>query len=85
MACTFSIPFSGTADAVLSKARSAVQAQNGTFSGDASGGSFQVSVFGNSISGSYTVSGQQLNMVITDKPFLIPCGTIENFLKGQLG
>lgn len=83
-ACNFSIPFSGSSDATISKARSAVQSQGGTFTGDASSGSFDVSVFGNTIRGSYTVSGQTLQIDIASKPFLIPCSTIEGFLKSQL-
>ena len=30
------------------------------------------------------VIGQELNIDITDKPFLVPCNMIENFLKSQL-
>jgi hypothetical protein len=84
MACDFSIPFSGDAEAVLAKARSAVQSQGGNFNGDANSGEFNVSVFGNKIVGNYTVSGQTLNINITDKPFMVPCNAIESFLKGQL-
>lgn len=84
MACNFSIPFSGNAEAILSKARSTVQGQGGDFNGDANSGEFNVSVFGNKIVGQYTVSGQTLNINITDKPFMVPCSAIESFLKGQL-
>ncbi len=85
MACNFSIPFTGSAQNVLNKAKSAVQSQGGTFNGDETGGNFSVSVLGNTIAGSYTVTGQNMSIVITDKPFLIPCGTIEGFLKSQIG
>jgi hypothetical protein len=84
MACDFSIPFSGNADAVLAKAKSTVQSQGGNFDGDTNSGNFNVSVFGNTIVGNYTVSGQTLNIKITDKPFMVPCAAIESFLKGQL-
>lgn len=84
MACEFSIPFSGNAESVLAKARSTVQSQGGTFNGDAASGDFSVSVFGNKIVGNYAVSGQTLNISITDKPFMVPCSAIETFLKGQL-
>jgi hypothetical protein len=84
MACDFSIPFSGNADEILAKARSTVQGQGGDFNGDTNNGEFTVSVFGNKIVGNYTVSGQTLNIAITDKPFMVPCAAIENFLKGQL-
>ena len=84
MACDFSIPFSGSPEAILAKARSAVQNQGGNFDGDANSGEFNVSVLGNKIVGNYTVSGQTLNINITDKPFMVPCNAIESFLKGQL-
>lgn len=84
MACDFSISFSGNADAVVAKAKSAVQSQGGNFNGDNNSGEFTVSVFGNKIAGNYTVSGQTLNVHITDKPFMVPCSAIESFLKGQV-
>lgn len=84
MACKFSIPFSGSADQILAKAKSAVEGQGGKFEGDTNSGNFDVSVFGSTIGGSYTVTGQELNLVISDKPFLIPCSTIEGFLKNKI-
>ena len=85
MACDFRIPFTGSADEVLSKARDAVQSQGGNFSGDASTGTFDVTALGNTIKGSYAVAGTDLNIVIDSKPFFLPCSTIEGFLKAQLG
>ena len=81
--CNFSIPFSGAPDQVLSRAKAAVEKQGGIFSGDANGGSFSINVFGN-ISGSYTVSGNQLNIAIEEKPIMIPCAAIESALKNQI-
>ena len=83
--CNFSIPFSGSADSVLSNAKNAVQGQGGAFVGDLNSGAFQVSVMGSAIKGSYQVNGQNLNIVIESKPFLIPCSTIEGFLRKQIG
>jgi hypothetical protein len=84
MACNFTIPFSGTPDNVVNRAKSAVQNQGGTFRGDQNTGAFQISIMGSAIRGSYTISGQELNVTIESKPFLIPCNTIENFLKSQM-
>lgn len=84
MACEFSIPFTGNPEDVLGKAKSTVQSQGGNFNGDTKNGDFTVSVFGNKIVGNYTVSGNTLNISITDKPFMVPCSAIEGFLKGQL-
>jgi len=83
-ACNFSIPFSGSADDIYSRAKSAVEKQGGTFEGNASGGRFSINVFG-AITGSYSVSGQSLDIVIEDKPFLISCSMIEQALKKQIG
>ena len=83
-ACQFSIPFSGSPLDILNKAKSAVDSQGGNFEGDTQGGSFDLSVFGNTIKGSYTVSGQNLQITVDEKPFLIPCSTIEGFLKNKI-
>ena len=83
-ACTFSIPFSGSAEGVLDKAKKAVEKQSGTFTGDTSQGNFSVSFFGQEIVGGYTVSGNDLNIVIDSKPFMVPCNAIESFLKSQV-
>ena len=84
MACEFSIALSGNPEDVLAKAKKTVESQGGNFTGDTNNGEFFVSVFGNKIVGNYTVSGQTLNISITDKPFMIPCSAIESFLKSQL-
>jgi hypothetical protein len=81
--CNFSIPFSGSPEEVFIKAKATIEQQGGTFQGDTNGGNFSINVFG-TISGSYTVSGNQLNIVIEDKPIMIPCGAIENALKNQI-
>jgi hypothetical protein len=83
--CTFSIPFQGNSTEVLNKAKSAVEKQGGQFSGDDYSGNFDVSVFGNSIAGSYEVAEQQLHITIHNKPFIIPCNAIESFLTKQIG
>jgi hypothetical protein len=83
-ACNFSIPFSGDAETILAKAKAAIESQQGIFTGDANSGSFSVSVFGNSMKGGYLVNGQYLNITITDKPFIVPCSTIESLLKSKI-
>lgn len=83
MSCKFSIPITGSPEAMLAKAKNAVQGQGGQFNGDANSGTFSVKVMG-AIEGSYTVSGNELLINIESKPMFIPCGTIEGFLKSQL-
>jgi hypothetical protein len=82
--CNFSIAFTGSPDGVFNKAKAAVEKQGGSFSGNNSGGNFSINVFG-TISGSYTISGQTLEISIEDKPMMIPCSAIENVLKSQIG
>jgi len=82
--CSFKIPFSGNPADILNKASSAVEKQDGNFSGDEVSGVFDVSVFGNKIAGSYTVENQVLNLDINTKPFMIPCSMIESFLVKQI-
>lgn len=83
-ACNFSIHFSGPANVILQKAESSVTSQGGTFTGDASGGNFELTVFGNTVAGSYSVDNQDLNVVIDSKPFMVPCSAIEGFLKSKI-
>lgn len=82
--CNFSIPFTGETQTVIDKSKAAVEKQNGTFTGDTNLGNFSVSFFGQEIIGSYTVSGNDLQIVIESKPFMVPCNAIENFLKSQI-
>jgi hypothetical protein len=82
MACNFSISFAGPATRILEKAKSAIEGQGGSFMGDLSSGSFSVQVLG-SISGSYTISGQVININIDSKPIFISCNQIESFMKNQ--
>ena len=82
--CNFSIPFSGEAEIILNKAKAAIESQEGTLAGDSHSGNFEVTVFANTIRGIYVVTGQNLNLTITHKPFLIPCSTIEGFLKSKI-
>ncbi|MGZ3847864.1 MAG: hypothetical protein ACXVMS_15480 [Flavisolibacter sp.] len=81
--CNFSIPFTGLAEDIVGKARKAVEKQGGQFQGDSNSGQFSIKVFGN-ITGRYSIIGQELQVVIEDKPMMIPCGMIENALKGQI-
>ena len=83
-ACNFSIPFTKSVTEILLKAKRTVESQGGNFTGDENEGQFNVTIFGNSVVGSYLVNGESLNIDITEKPFLVPCSMIENFLTSQL-
>jgi hypothetical protein len=82
MSCNFTITFPGTSEHIVNKAKSAIEKQGGSFMGDLSSGTFQVSVLGN-ISGSYSISGQSMNINIDSKPIFISCSQIESFMKSH--
>ncbi|MEO6845410.1 MAG: hypothetical protein ABI184_09565 [Ginsengibacter sp.] len=83
-ACNFILPFNESPLEAIAKARAAVESQNGIFNGEETSGDFEVTIFGNTIKGNYNVTGQVLNLVITEKPFFVPCSTIESFLLKQI-
>jgi hypothetical protein len=82
--CDFSIGFTGSPQDLFSRAKTAVEKQGGSFTGDTNSGQFTINVFG-TISGEYTISGQEIRISINEKPMMIPCGAIESALKSQLG
>jgi hypothetical protein len=82
--CNIKIPFTDSVPAAIAKAKAAIESQNGTFNGDENSGEFDVAVFGNTIRGNYSVTGKMLNLVITHKPFFVPCSTIESMLLKEL-
>lgn len=83
---TFSIPFTGTADAVVQKIKEQVAAQGGTCTGDASAGSFDVPTPVGRIKGTYAIdTSQQIDVTITNKPGLFPsCNQIEGYIKDHI-
>ena len=83
-ACNFTIPFSGSPGDVLQKAQAAIRDQGGLFRGGATSGIFELTVLGSSIKGSFNISGQDLNVAIDSKPFMIPCSTIQSYLTKHL-
>jgi hypothetical protein len=82
--CNFSIPFTGTADTLVNKLKNAIIPKGGTFNGDTSSGSLNVSTPLGSISGNYAIIEASLNIIIDHKPFLINCSQIENYITSYL-
>ena len=83
-ACQFNVPFSGTAEEIFQKTKTAVENQGGFFEGDLTGGKFSVSLMSNTIAGSYVVEGNNLNITIDTKPLFLPCNAIQSFLSSKL-
>lgn len=83
-ACNFSIEFSGTATEITEKAKQIVEVKGGTFAGDNEKGRFDISLLGATIAGNYTVNGSALDIIIEEKPFFVPCDTVENYFRYKL-
>lgn len=82
--CQFSIPFSGNADGLISRARQAIERAGGSLTGDTNQGTFQASTPIGAIQGGYTVNGQEITIAIDKKPFLLSCNRIETELRGVM-
>jgi hypothetical protein len=83
-ACNFDIPFNGPVNVAIEKAKAAIESQNGDFNGNDTSGEFSVTIFGNTVKGNYTITGQMLHLAITQKPLFVPCSMIESFLLKQV-
>lgn len=76
---------SGTAENLVQQAKKMIEDANGAFDGDTATGTYKVKLpVGGAIEGKYDVDGSAVTFSITKKPMLVPCSTIESFLKGQL-
>ncbi|MES0491377.1 MAG: hypothetical protein ABUK01_15390 [Leptospirales bacterium] len=82
--CNFSVDFKGSAEELVAKAKQAIEDAGGTFKGDTSSGSFTAPTPFGKIEGTYTISGQTINIAITKKPLIASCSLIEKKLKEYL-
>jgi hypothetical protein len=83
--CSFSIPFSGTAADIKSKAEDAIVKAGGSFAGDTISGNFSVPTPLGEIKGTYTMDNTSpINIKISEKPFFISCKIIEDKLSGYI-
>ena len=83
-ACNFDISFNESANLAMEKAKAAIESQSGVFNGNDKSGEFEVTILGNTIKGNYVITGQVLQLVITQKPLFVPCSMIESFLLKQI-
>jgi hypothetical protein len=82
--CQFTIPFSGPADSLINRAGQEIRRTGGSLNGDIFNGNFQGRTPIGSIGGTYQVVGQEITIVITQKPFLLSCKRIEKELRGVM-
>ncbi len=82
--CNFSIEFSDGADALVSKAGSAIGQAGGSFDGDSSQGTFHLNTGIGSVRGNYTIQDSTIHIQIDQKPMLVSCNRIEEELRKRL-
>ena len=82
MANSFKVAISDDISIVLARVQSVITESGGTFSGDSSKGVFQGNSVVGPIKGQYfTVSGREICITITDKPFIVPYSMIEGEIR----
>lgn len=83
--CNFSINYPKPKEELVTKLRSAILSQsNAQFEGDDTSGVFGLTAMGFDIAGKYTIEGDDIEVNITDKPFLVSCSRIESELRKYL-
>lgn len=83
--CNFSIPFTGTATELKTKAETAIKNKGGKFTGDTNAGNFSLPTPLGEIVGTYTMNNASpIDIIITEKPLLVSCNKIQDTLNGYL-
>lgn len=83
-ACDINLSFTQPAHELIGKLEAKVSSQGGTFIGNEFSGTINVPIMGSHISGSYTITGQHLSLLIDHKPFFISCDQIQGVLVGNI-
>jgi hypothetical protein len=78
--CRFRFEFQGPGESLLDTIRLHLERAGGEISGEVTEGRFSLPTPIGAFRGTYSVLGQTIILVLTDKPFLVPCGTIESRL-----
>ena len=80
----FRVDFTGSAQDLFIKIATMIHDHGGTITGGPSGGAFTVGTPLGTVSDTFTVSSQTCTITITQRPFLLPCSVIQNFIKRHL-
>ncbi|MGK3965180.1 hypothetical protein WMF38_13480 [Sorangium sp. So ce118] len=75
---SFSVPFSGSSQDIVAKAKTAIEKAGGQFSGSEGTGDFSVPTPAGTVKGTYAIEAQSFSVKITDKPFIVPGSAIES-------
>ena len=84
MACQFDIELTSTPDDLVQKAQEMVHGAGGSFAGDTERGEIKVKLPVGAIEGTYVIESGSIRFQIDKKPMLVPCGTIETFIRDRL-
>lgn len=83
-ACNFSIDFSESAEALITKAKNAIAAIGGDFEGNTESGSLSISTPLGTVKGTYRIDNNAAHFSIHEKPMFLSCGMIEDQLRKHL-
>ena len=78
--CSFSFEFPVSAEELVRRVGGAVRSAGGKFSGDTAEGHYAIETPVGPIAGAYSVSGQTIQIDVTDKPIILPCSLIRSKL-----
>lgn len=78
MACSFTLPLSGTPEEVFPAARAAILKEGGSVDGTSRSGSATLPTPVGEVSVNYKITEGALAIVVTDKPLLVSCGQIQD-------
>ena len=73
----FDVPIPADLSAAMSRVRTIIRGEGGTFTGDAKAGKFTGSTPVGTVEGRYAVQGAVIRITITSKPMVAPCAAIE--------
>lgn len=82
--CRFSIDFGSSATQLVSRVGDAIGHAGGSFSGDSTEGSFELSTPLGTVKGTYTIENSVIHIHIEEKPILVSCNKIESELRRRL-
>ena len=85
MACDFTITFTSTPAELVATAKTKVLENEGTFTGDVNAGSFYIPVLLSHIDGTYMISGRNMMVEISHKPFFLTCNQVKQYIEDNLG
>ena len=85
MAHSFTAKFAGDPNALLQRVKTKIISEGGSFSGDTAGGNFSGNTALGEVSLKYQIqAGNTVQFTVTDKPFLLPNGTVESTVRSYL-